>query len=75
MTKFKYFITVAEVAKKYNKKPRGITDNLNRGAIKGQKVGRDWLVSVCSADSFYNKDTNLKNSICASNQGLPCKKN
>ncbi len=50
------YITVLEVAKKYNKNPRGVRANIMRGAIKAKKreFCRDWLVSAISADNFYS---------------------
>lgn len=47
-------VPIVEIAEKFDQKPDSVRHNLQRGAIRGRKVGRVWMVNVKSAEAFYN---------------------
>ena len=45
-------LTVAETAARLGRSERTVRDQLAAGVMRGQKVGRDWIVELAEVDRY-----------------------
>lgn len=49
-------LTVSEAAGRLARTERTIRDQLAKGALRGQKIGRDWLVELAEVDRYQREN-------------------